>query len=376
MREPEQILQLWDKTASEGQPGVLATVVKTQGSSYRLPGARLLLTSEGQRAGSISGGCLEDDLVKKAFWFTERGPVVRRYDTTPDGEIGTGGFGLGCNGIIHVLLQRLDAGNDLPLALLRKVRTERRPALIAHSLERPELKLSIDTDGVQSEDFRHPQFSRLLDAEARAALAAAASAQVTTKAGEFFLEVLRPANRLLIFGAGDDAIPLVEQAKYLGWEVFVYDGRAHYARPEKFPTANGVSVHSATDGTPVPSIDQWTVAVLMTHSYQQDSAFLQALAAQPLRYLGILGPRKRAEQMFVDAGLDPLTVPARIHSPMGLDVGADGPEQVALSVIAEIQATINGREGGRLRNRSGSIHAPESEGNLSAGEWTRSIACA
>src|SRR5690348_2117972 len=103
MKELDQILQLWAQTERANETAVLATVVKTQGSSYRLPGARLLLTRSGQRAGSISGGCLEDDLVKKAFWFTENGPIVSRYDTTPDGEIGSGGFGLGCNGIIHVL---------------------------------------------------------------------------------------------------------------------------------------------------------------------------------------------------------------------------------------------------------------------------------
>ena len=110
MKELERILELWSAAQSAGESAVLATVVKTRGSSYRLPGARLLITQGGRHAGSISGGCLEEDLLKKAWWLTEKGPVVRRYDTTPDGEISTGGFGLGCNGIIHVRLERLTPG--------------------------------------------------------------------------------------------------------------------------------------------------------------------------------------------------------------------------------------------------------------------------
>ena len=113
MKETERILELWSAARSAGESAVLATVVKTRGSSYRLPGARLLITQGGRHAGSISGGCLEDDLLKKAWWLTENGPVVRRYDTTPEGEISAGGFGLGCNGIIHVLLERLGAGRAI-----------------------------------------------------------------------------------------------------------------------------------------------------------------------------------------------------------------------------------------------------------------------
>src|SRR5579863_9422854 len=133
MKEFGDVLALWSQLEAKGEPAVLATVVKTQGSSYRLPGARLLLTRSGQRAGSISGGCLEDDLVKKAWWLTENGPVIRRYDTTPDGEIGAE-YGLGCNGIIHVLLERVTPGNAEILSLIRQVRETRQPAIVAHSL--------------------------------------------------------------------------------------------------------------------------------------------------------------------------------------------------------------------------------------------------
>ena len=132
MKDIAEILALWDQARCAGESAVLATVVRTQGSSYRLPGARMLLTRTGKRAGAVSGGCLEDDLVKKAWWLTENGPVIRRYDTTADGELATGGYGLGCNGIIHVLLERITPQQPSVLPLIRNVRTERKSAVIKH----------------------------------------------------------------------------------------------------------------------------------------------------------------------------------------------------------------------------------------------------
>ncbi len=134
MRERDQILALWERLAVADEPAVLATVMRTEGSSYRLPGARLLLTQSGQHVGAISGGCLEDDIVKKAWWLTANGPVLRRYDTTPEGELATDGYGLGCNGIIHVLLERVTRSAPSVLNMLREVRDSRRPVIVAHML--------------------------------------------------------------------------------------------------------------------------------------------------------------------------------------------------------------------------------------------------
>src|SRR5437868_14643067 len=149
MKELEQILRLWKEAETSGQPAVLATVVKTSGSSYRLPGARLLLAPKGQRAGSISGGCLEGDLIKKAYWFTENGPVIRKYDTTPDGEIASG-FGLGCSGVVHVLLERLTPRNPTVLNIIQDTASERLPAAIAHLIQPIKFagqRLTMDADG-------------------------------------------------------------------------------------------------------------------------------------------------------------------------------------------------------------------------------------
>ncbi|HEX3684482.1 MAG TPA: XdhC family protein [Bryobacteraceae bacterium] len=348
MKETQQILDLWSVAERAGESAVLATVVKTHGSSYRLPGARLLLTRTGQRAGSISGGCLEDDLIKKAWWLTESGPVIRRYDTTPEGEIASG-YGLGCNGVVYVLLERVVPGRAEILDLLREVRATRRAKTVAHVLEpaaRAGERLVLDDPGA----------GVLQDLEA-------------------FIEILAPPVHLLIFGAGDDAVPLADTAKYLGWRVSVFDGRAHYARRERFPDVDELIARPPAKSAAAVSIDPWTVAVLMSHSYSQDLEAVRELSSKPLRYLGILGPRKRSMQLLADTGLDPLRLMPALHSPMGLDIGADGPHQVALAVAAEIQAALNGRPGGLLREGRGSIHAP-GEASGPAADWVQSIVCA
>jgi len=370
MKEIAQILELWNQAQQTEEPVVLATVVRTQGSSYRLPGARLLLTSTGRHAGSVSGGCLEDDLLRKAWWLTENGPVIRRYDTTSEGEIASGGYGLGCNGIIHVLLER----NSSILGLLRDVADRRRAAIVAHAISPDSSagqRLTIDTDGIAGHNLGDSELAGAIEIEARQALSSGASHTTFIDGCEFFVETLAPPMRLLVFGAGDDAMPVVSMANFLGWQVFVLDGRSHYARRERFPGADSVTVCRPEEPRVLSLVDPWTVAVVMSHSYSQDLAALKHLAGKPPRYLGVLGPYKRTERLLADAGLNSGDLSPALHGPMGLDIGADGPYQVALSVIAEIQATLNGREGGPLRQRAGSIHAPDT-----ATGWIRSIVCA
>jgi xanthine/CO dehydrogenase XdhC/CoxF family maturation factor len=366
MREREQILELWREVRAKDADCVLVTVVKTLGSSYRRPGARLLITGSGQRAGSISGGCLEDDVVKKAWWLSEQGPVVRRYDTTPDGEIGpsgevSGGFGLGCNGIIYLLIQRLK-NNPATLDILESVYATRQPALLAHVLSPAE------TAGTYA-GSQIPVHLRLHAQSLTSSVVTRLDSQQ-----EVFFETLNPPVRLLIFGAGDDAVPLTEFARHLGWDVCVFDGRAHYARSERFPQARQVAVRDSSLTLDDLQIDSRTVAIVMTHSYTQDLNFLKSLSKHRLAYVGALGPRNRSEQLLSDAGL--LNADSAVlHGPAGLDIGADGPEQVALSIIAEIQASLNGREGGPLRQRNGSIHSRETDG-ASLQPFVPGIVCA
>ena len=377
MKEHEQILELWSEAESAGEEAVLATVVKTQGSSYRLSGARLLLTRSGRRAGSISGGCLEDDLVKKAWWLTEAGPAIRRYDTTPEGEI-TREYGLGCNGIIHVFLERLAPGRARLLELLREVRSSRTPATVVHILQptaEAGKRLIVDTNGRVEHNLLDPALEKwLLQTAKEQSAGSQGRAHFFNGTHEIFAETIAPPIRLLIFGAGDDAVPLTQLARYLGWQVHVYDSRAHYARGEKFPSAHQVSVLKLDESAEIET-DGWTAAVVMSHSYSQDLERIRSLSGRGLPYLGVLGPQKRTRQLLEDAGLDQSRVRSTLRSPMGLDIGADGPEQVALAVAAEIQAVLNGRGGGALYQRNGSIHA--SGADLDNQEFfVRPIVCA
>jgi xanthine/CO dehydrogenase XdhC/CoxF family maturation factor len=370
MAEIEKILSLWEQCEKVGEEAVLATVVKTQGSSYRLPGARMLITRNGLRAGSVSGGCLEDDLVKRAWWLTESGAMIRRYDTTPDGEIAAE-YGLGCNGIIHVLLERIGAGNVV-MDLLRETRASRSPAAIAHLLSPKEsvgsrLVIGVTGDTVQS-TLADTKLAVQLQTVAQAARAERESFLWSENGPEAFVETLTPDIRLLIFGAGDDAAALATLAKHFGWEVAVYDGRAHYARPDRFPMADSVAVRHPGMISQLP-LDPWTVAVTMSHSYSQDLQVLTELSATSvLPYIGALGPRKRTEQMFEEAGMAGFAESSNLHSPMGLDIGAEGPDQVALAVVSEIQAVMNKRKGGPLSERHGSIHAPVTDAPAPSGK--------
>jgi xanthine dehydrogenase accessory factor len=372
MRELKQILDFWQKISAAGQPAVLATVVRTQGSSYRLPGARMLLAEDGRHVGGISGGCLEDDIVKKAWWRTSNGPVVCRYDTNAEGEISGGGYGMGCNGIIHVLLERL-APRDCPvLEALSEVVRSRRTAAIAHVVGPDSQfggRLLLNCDGSITNRLSSNASVPEIQAELNV-LKASVFTQVGPDTGVFF-EKLAPPVRLMIFGAGDDAIALTELAHFLGWQTCVFDGRAHYAKPAKFPLADLVAVRPL--GGPIPEPDPWSAAVVMTHSYSQDLDILKTLMGLKLRYLGVLGPRKRTMQLAADASAEAQNSFSDVYTPMGLDLGGDGPQQVALAVVAEVQSVFQGRPGGALRNRLGPIH--DSESSAREGSGQRPVAC-
>lgn len=384
MTELEQIREIWREASARGESGILASVVRIHGSAYRRPGARLLLTSGGRRSGAVSGGCLEADLVKKAWWLTEGGKMaLRRYDTTSEGEI-TQEFGLGCNGVIYVLLERLEQTAIPILDAVEEVRLTRRPVALAtviggNDQSHPRLgeRWLRRANGETLANIASAQLVSLIEREAQLALGQNSARIFSWEANgetlDVFVEPILPSLRLLIFGAGDDAMPMAKLAKFLGYEVIVLDGRSHLARAGRF-AADRVMVNSESDPFPDIVPDQWTAAVLMSHSYAQDLAALRALASHPLPYLGLLGPRKRTESLLSDAGLEPEQVLAPMHSPMGLDTGADGAEQIALSVIAEIQAVINQRAGGRLREKAGPLH-PRSTDDAEREFFNRSVTC-
>lgn len=317
---------------SDAPSAVLATLVSVEGSSYRRPGARLLVFPNGTRLGSISGGCLEEDLIIRAANVQKSGTsetVV--YDTTSENDL-VWGVGLGCHGIVRVLLEKVPARPAWALALGQSFARRRTTALAVvygqGDLANWGTRLAAPGDCADPECL--------------------------------FVDLIAPPTRLVIFGAGDDAQPLVRLARELGWQITVADPRASFATGERFPDADALVVSGAEDlvAKVAPGAD--TLAVVMTHRYVHDVPILRHLLPLPLAYLGLLGPKKRAKKILADLEAAGMVISpeqhARLHAPVGLDLGADSPEQVALSILAEMQAVLSGRDAHPLRERTRPIH--------------------
>lgn len=353
MSELRQILELW-RTARERQEEIcLATVVRVKGSSYRKPGARMLLTSGGRRAGTISGGCLEAEVSRKAWWLTERGAALQEYSSFFDEESQEMPYGLGCGGSVILLLER-GAAAAAVLAVLDAAVKRRVPGVIISAVDSPNSAgtlLCANEGGVVHASDK-VSFKSSAHGLIRGALSRHSSAYANLSSSgaelEVFVEYIAPPPALFIFGAGDDAQPLAAFAHALGWYVTVADARPQLARQERFPLAERVMAldHPRKNVADMLHMQSHDSAVLMTHSYEQDRALLAQLLPLELGYLGILGPVRRTQRLLSD-----IAPPGgnekyinRLHSPVGLDLGAKTPAEIALSVVAEIQATLNDKK--------------------------------
>jgi len=349
MKELGQILDRW----RERPEGILATVVQVKGSSYRRPGARMLILPDGGRIGSVSGGCLEGDLSRKAWWLTEDGrPAVRTYDTTSDDDA-VWEFGLGCNGVIDVLLERLDTPEAAEaMQFLAQVHDRRKTATIATVIRGGPAgaRLWLQENGQPAGSLRGSSLAFEIEPLLRSVTA---SRVVSVDGTEIFIELVQPPQTLVIFGAGHDAVPLVNIAKELGWHVTVADGRPAYANAERFPSANCLHLLLPDRALAGIEITRDAAVVLMTHNYPQDRLLLPYLLSRPLFYLGMLGPRVRTARLFEELGAEP---PPYVYAPVGLDIGAGSPETIALAIIAEISAALARRSGGLLRDREAPIY--------------------
>jgi xanthine/CO dehydrogenase XdhC/CoxF family maturation factor len=336
MSELKQILDLWKHARGAGEDICLATVVGVEGSAYRRPGARMLLSSGGRRAGTVSGGCLEAEIAKKALWLTEQGPSVQRYSSFFDDD-GDLPYGLGCGGTVVVLLERGEAVQGTLEALRRSVE-ERSPSAIVTRTDTNTAGTALILDAAGEAAFAHEAGEETMRF-AREAL----KDRQSRSAGNCFVQYVAPPPSLLIFGAGDDARPLVEFAAAMGWHVTVADGRSQLARAERFPGAARVGALEMA----LKSAGANDAAVVMTHSYEQDRTILRALLGRELKYIGVLGPRRRTERLVQDLigemGLTVETAMARLHTPVGLDLGGHSPAPIALSIAAELQAVFAGR---------------------------------
>ena len=348
MSDLEKILPLWRELESSGADYVLATIVAVEGSSYRKPGARMLLTQDGRRAGTISGGCLEAEVAHRAWWLTSSGPAVERYSMQEDD--GDRPYGAGCGGVVYLLLERRQTGGHL-LTALEEAFAARIPAAVATVIDGPLIgaRAIVGLPGTASD-------KAALEALASFALDSQTSFEKSIVIADRLTRVwvsYCPARLgLWICTASDDAKPLLHMAQELGWFVAVADGRAHLATRERFPSADHVSIlpifdlpERAPDCLHLRAAD---AAVVMTHSFDQDSRILASLLSLDflLTYLGVLGPQRRTRELLVEAARlrnfsctteDIDRQLARLHAPTGLDLGAETPAAIALSILAEIQ---------------------------------------
>jgi xanthine/CO dehydrogenase XdhC/CoxF family maturation factor len=358
MSELQQIVALWRTAKTKYEEVCLATVVRVEGSSYRKPGARMLISS-GQRAGTVSGGCLEAEITKKAWWLTENGPTIQRYSSFFDDDSHVT-YGLGCGGTIYVLLQRGKAAHAV-LNTLDTCLTARIPFVIITDTDKAATLLIQQSDG---EKLFQAHTEEALSGIAECAERASneqRSFYATLEGSQLFVEYLTPPPALTIFGAGDDAKPLADFAKTLGWHITIADGRSHLAHADRFPQADRLMVLNYEAESPVQDLTTGPedAFVLLTHSYEQDRMLLRQMLPHKPKYLGVLGPRQRTERLVrevaTEIGLSPEECFARLYAPVGFDIGALTPESIALSIVAEIVAVLNGREGLSLKNNHANI---------------------
>jgi xanthine dehydrogenase accessory factor len=329
-------------TAPDSAGGVLATLVAVKGSSYRRPGARLLVTAEGLAIGSISGGCLEEDVIARARIVADSGQTeLVTYDTTSENDL-IWGVGLGCHGVVEVLLEKISPRAAWITTLASNLRGERATELATV------WRNSADPAGQSSPPLRLGSYL------------AAALPSLPGSAAVFFQRV-RPPSSLVIFGAGNDVLPLVRFAKELGWHVTVADPRPAFATAARFPGADAIVVAPATELVTRAGPGPDALAVVMTHHYIHDLPLIRALLPRPLTYLGLLGPRQRAEKILADLARDGVELTpetrGRLHAPVGLNLGAETPAEVALAILAEMQAALAGRDARPLSELNRPIHA-------------------
>jgi xanthine dehydrogenase accessory factor len=364
MKELLEIIKTYNQAQA---PMALATIVQTAGSSYRRPGARMLIAADGRTVGCISGGCLDQDVVLQGMEviYTQK-PALITYDTSSDRDV-LFGAGLGCKGVVEILVEFLPA-TESPFSFINFLEKliQQRQTGAAATVIKAQGKIGWalgDRVIVSGPGCRAT--SDLLTQYAQRALAGVGSEVINHEfpggSAEIFVETFLPQTNVIIFGAGHDAMPLARMANELGFRISVVDARPGYATRDRFPLADEIVIARAEDDNWDRQLfDERTVAIVMTHNYLCDRTWLKRLLPMQLPYLGLMGPRKRAEKMLQELREEELEIGeeelASLHNPIGLDIGAETPEQIALAILAEIQAALTGHEGGKLRQKKGAIH--------------------
>ncbi len=373
MHEILAIIQAYHEASAAGKKTALATVVHVEGSSYRRPGARMLITEDAQLTGSISGGCLEGDAFRKALHVILSGKTMLvTYDTADDDDAKFG-MGLGCQGVIQVLIEPLQGEEGKAIVdLLSKATASRQPAALL-TLFSMQDKRTVQYGScflLTEEGMEYGAIPFSDDQMIRKEMELVLGQQKSTfckreyVATEWiaFTEYIQPPVSLVIIGAGNDVIPLAQMAEIVGWQTTVIDGRPMYASKERFPMPSCQVFHAkAAEVLNHVYIDSRTVFVLMSHNYNYDLGILKALLNKDISYIGILGPHKKMKMMMEELAEEGITLSEQqkeaIHGPVGLDIGAETAEEIAVSIIAEIQSKLSAASAASLRTKEDAIHS-------------------
>jgi xanthine dehydrogenase accessory factor len=376
MKEYREIIKSYHLGSTQNKAMALCSVVHVDGSSYRRPGARMLIDENGNLTGAISGGCLEGDALRKALLVINKQiSKLVTYDTS-DEDDATIGIQLGCEGIIQVLFEPIKSENEYnPINLLSHAISSRKECVIINIFDNqnrlneqigtsmviekngeikgkiniPELEYQIKLDAI---DVLHNKSSRFIKYQLEN------DSELTA-----FIEYVAPPISLIVIGAGNDAMPLVEFADALGWEVRVADGRNNLAKQERFVAACQVLVSKPESVLEEFIIDEHTAVVLMTHNYNYDLAMLKVLLNKDVFYIGSLGPKKKLTRMLEEISIQAEHIHSdqlnKVYGPIGLEIGAETAEEIALSILSEIKAVYHQKKGGSLREKIDVIHSRE-----------------
>jgi xanthine/CO dehydrogenase XdhC/CoxF family maturation factor len=376
MSDLRKLAKVYENWKANSKPCALATVIKVEGSAYRRPGARMLINSNCESVGSISGGCLEADVVLQSQEFViGEGKSLRLIYNDATAEDVTFGVGAGCDGVVHIAIEPLYADDPFnPLERFSECVRLKSVGLLYTVIAFEELKEKaklrrafVNSEGSRFNEACEPSLQQMIESDASELLDGETAREPLTKTFvgqeqtfDCLVERFDAKKRLFVFGAGPDAAPVVSLAANLGWLVTVIDHRRHFLADERFLEAEGlvgIGIDDSLDDLP---IDANSFALVMSHNLPSDQANLKKLIDSQCCYIGVLGPRRRTIKMLDDLRFQGMPISearlAALHYPVGLDLGAETPEEIALSIMSEIEAVRKGHTALPLRDQDGPIH--------------------
>ena len=337
------LIARFEEWRQSGKPLALATVIHTEGSTYSKAGRQILITAEGEHAGLVSGGCLEGDLAEHAYDVIKTGTAkLVRYDMRDEAD-DLWGMGLGCNGLMQILLQPLSAGNswqpfsDIATAMAQLVTMPCALVTANNAAEpAPGNCFIAATNNIWHGTTPPPNWL-----QAPHNMPAIVQHDSAGGATQVLYWCIKPWTRLLLLGAGPDSVPVVALANALGWEITVADHRPKYLDADKFAHADHTKLISPPSLTEHIDLESFDAVVVMSHHIETDQIYLGQLADLESAYVGLLGPTARKHKLLTSLQLADSKFAQRLHGPVGLNIGSDSPETIALALISEIQAVLH-----------------------------------